>query len=67
MFIQDTQNFPVVKISYESTDGISLEENIARFEALLDRQQPFVLVGEGPTPTQQASHEERKFIATWVK
>lgn len=67
MFIQDTENFPVVKISYQSTDAISVEENIARFEALLDREQPFVLVGEGPTPEQQGSHEELKFVAAWVK
>lgn len=67
MFIQDIENFPVVKISYQSSDQISLEENIARFEALLDRQQAFVLLGEGPAPEQQASHEERKFVAAWVK
>lgn len=67
MFIKDTENFPVVKVSYASEDDMTIEQNIANFEALLDQKKQFVFVGEGPMPEQNASHEERKLVAAWVK
>lgn len=67
MYIKETQNFPVVKISYQLEDALSFEANIAAYEALLAHEKTFVFISEGPFPQQQASHEERKKVAAWVK
>lgn len=67
MYIQDISNFPVIPVGYNNQDGLCVEQNIQCFESLLLKEQPFVFLSEGPFPEEQASHEERKFVAAWVK
>ncbi|MFW2103084.1 hypothetical protein [Acinetobacter guillouiae] len=67
MFIQNLENFPIVRISYQAEDAVSVDETIAIYESLLSRKETFVFISEGAFPEQKNDHEERKQVATWVK
>ncbi|WP_445115466.1 hypothetical protein [Acinetobacter sp. WZC-1] len=75
MFIKNTQDFPVVKVSFLPEDEIPFEENMAIYESLLDKKQQFVFLHEASFPQERAEmdgrrqtdHEERKRVAAWVK
>jgi hypothetical protein len=62
----EAEAFPIVRIRYDQEGPSGQDNNLALFEALLDREQPFVLIGNGEH-LQQESHEERKRIALWMK
>lgn len=67
MFIQNLENFPIVRISYQAEDAVSVDETIAIYETLLSRKETFVFISEGAFPEQKNDHEERKRVAAWVK
>lgn len=67
MFIQNLENFPIVRISYQAEDAVSVDETIAIYESLLSRKETFVFINEGAFPEQKNDHEERKQVAAWVK
>lgn len=67
MFIQNLENFPIVRISYQAEDAVSVDETIAIYESLLSRKETFVFISEGAFPEQQNDHEDRKQVAAWVK
>ncbi len=67
MFIQNLENFPIVRISYQAEDAVSVDETIAIYESLLSRKETFVFISEGAFPEQKNDHEERKQVAAWVK
>lgn len=67
MFIQNLDNFPVIEISFQAEDAVTVSETIALYESLLSRKETFVFLSEGAFPTQNADHEERKQVAAWVK
>ncbi|WP_273820460.1 MULTISPECIES: hypothetical protein [Pseudomonas] len=68
MQVDDT-HFPLVWMQANRT-GLAADDNpFAGFEALLERQQPFVLLneeglGEG---RYEHTHEERKQVSLWMK
>ena len=67
MIIQNLENFPIVRISYQAEDAVSVDETIAIYEALLSRKETFVFISEGAFSEQKNDHEERKQVAAWVK
>ena len=67
MFIQNLENFPIVRISYQAEDAVSVNETIVIYESLLSRKETFVFISEGAFPEQKNDHEEHKQVAAWVK
>ena len=67
MFIQNLENFPIVRISYQAEDAVSVDETIAIYEALLSRKETFVFISEGAFSEQKNDPEERKQVGAWVK
>ncbi len=67
MLIQDLQNFPIISVSYQHTEYVSVDETIAVYESLLEKQQPFVFVSQEGMSRDKSDHEERKRVASWVK
>ncbi|WP_287912634.1 hypothetical protein [Acinetobacter sp.] len=67
MFIQNLENFPIIPISFQPADAVSVTETIAIYESLLSRKEIFVFLSKGAFPEQQADHEARKQVAAWVK
>jgi len=69
MFI-DVANFPIVRLVYDQGPSQTEDEGLAAFEALLDRETPFVIIGQG-APADEAQHEhdpaERKKLALFSK
>jgi len=69
MYITDKTEFPIITISYKSTDKQSVEDVLAKFDALLAKRQKFLFISEGSfdeTENEQ-DYESRKKIVTWVK
>jgi hypothetical protein len=62
----EAEAFPIVRIRYDRTGPAGQDNYLELFEALLDREQPFVLIGNG-AQLYEESHEERKHIALWMK
>ena len=62
----EAEAFPIVRIRYDRTESAGQNNSLELFEALLDREQPFVLIGNG-AQLHEESHEERKQIALWMK
>lgn len=67
MFIQNLENFPIIPISFQPADAVSVTETIAIYESLLNRKEIFVFLSEGAFSEPQADHEARKQVAAWVK
>ncbi|MFW1802277.1 hypothetical protein ACG9YX_19905 [Acinetobacter nematophilus] len=67
MFIQNLENFPIIPISFQPADAVSVTETIAIYESLLSRKEIFVFLSKGAFPEQQTDHEARKQVAAWVK
>lgn len=67
MFIKETDQFPVIRVSYQPQDSIPVKDNLEIYESLLDKEQNFVFVSQGPFPEAEPNHEERKMVAAWVK
>ncbi|MFW1967231.1 hypothetical protein ACG95P_09190 [Acinetobacter guillouiae] len=53
MFIQNLENFPIVRISYQAEDAVSVDETITIYESLLSRKETFVFISEGAFPEQK--------------
>jgi hypothetical protein len=66
MLLDDTK-FPIVRLHYNQADEQGEGSGFQRFEALLERRQPFVLIGLGAQPDQVQSVEERKQVTLWMK
>ncbi len=67
MLIKNIENFPIVDLSYRTEDQVGVDETIAMYEVLLDKQQPFVFLSEGKMDQENNDHEARKKVAIWVK
>jgi hypothetical protein len=59
--------FPIVRMHYNRPAPHDDETSFARFEALLAREQPFVLLGLGADGGHTQIHEERKQLTPWMK
>jgi hypothetical protein len=67
MLLEDAA-FPIVRMHYDRTGPEDDESGFALFEALLAQPRPFVLVGLGGSDAgHEHSHEERKYLALWMK
>lgn len=64
----DTTQFPLVWLQ-KSAPGVSREESFAAFEALLSRNEPFVLISNERLDKEQQEHspDEMKQMALWMK
>lgn len=64
----DATHFPFVWLQ-KTTLGHSQEESLAEFEALLARNEPFVLISNEGLDKEQPEHspEELKQITLWMK
>lgn len=70
MYIKNVENFPIVSISHDMKDAVSVEETLKIYEILLNKQQYFVFKSDQTFPKfddPKESHEDRKKIAAWVK
>jgi hypothetical protein len=62
----DAQGFPIVRLHYDREELPEEGNSLVVFDALLDREQPFVLIGHGDR-FHMESAEDRKHIAIWMK
>ncbi|TWB46592.1 hypothetical protein [Nitrospirillum viridazoti] len=69
MFL-NVAEFPIVRLSYDQGAAQTEDEAFAAFERLLDRETPFVIIGQGAA-ADDANHEDdpaqRKKMALWSK
>lgn len=69
MFMDDA-NFPIVRLHYDQVPDREENDVFVVFEALLDRNTPFVIIGQSGS-ADDAEHEhdpaERKRMALWSK
>lgn len=66
----DVCDFPIVRLIYNQELSKGEEEIYSTFEALLSRETPFVIIGQGGSADDaQQEHDpaERKKIALWSK
>lgn len=65
----DSSTFPVVKIVFDAPSHTPPQDTFVAFEALLQREEPFVLLHEKAVDesTHEHSHEERKHASIWMK
>ncbi|NWB68297.1 hypothetical protein [Pseudomonas sp. I8001] len=65
----DSSTFPVVKIVFDAPSDTPPQDTFGAFEALLLREEPFVLLHEKAVDesTHEHSHEERKQASIWMK
>ncbi|MEC3947975.1 hypothetical protein [Sphingobium sp. HWE2-09] len=63
----DDAKFPLVRMHYNHADEQGEGSGFERFEALLERRKPFVLIGLGAQPDKVQSIEERKQVTLWMK
>jgi len=65
--ILDTSAFPLVWM--RADDGRETDDDavLIAFEALLERQRPFVLIAEGGPRAHEHSQQERKRLSLWIK
>ncbi|WP_404482603.1 hypothetical protein [Novosphingobium sp. BL-52-GroH] len=66
MLLEDAA-FPIVRMHYNQSAPGGDDAGFALFEALLAREQPFVLLGLGADDGHTHSHEERKRLTLWMK
>ncbi|MEA1672868.1 hypothetical protein [Nitrospirillum sp. BR 11163] len=69
MFL-NVAEFPIVRLSYDQEAAQTEDDAFAAFESLLDRETPFVIIGQGAA-ADDADHEDdpaqRKKMALWSK
>lgn len=65
----DSSMFPVVTIEIDAPVAPHQEDGFSQFEALLRRQEPFILLHDKivDETAHQHSHEERKQASIWMK
>ncbi|QJI38469.1 MULTISPECIES: hypothetical protein [unclassified Pseudomonas] len=65
----DSAMFPVVKIVFDAPSDTPPQDTFVAFEALLRREEPFVLLHEKAVDesAHEHSHEERKQASIWMK
>jgi len=65
----DSSTFPVVKIVFDAPSHTPTQDTFVAFEALLQCEEPFVLLHEKAVDesTHEHSHEERKQASIWMK
>ncbi|WP_404479030.1 hypothetical protein [Novosphingobium sp. BL-52-GroH] len=67
MLLEDAA-FPIVRMHYNRTGAEGDESGFVLFETLLAQPRPFVLVGLGGSDAgHEHSHEDRKYLALWMK
>lgn len=62
----DAEAFPIVRLRYDRDEPAGKADNLDVLADLLNREQPFVLIGSG-THVHDESREQRKRIVLWLK
>lgn len=63
----DDVTFPIVRMHYNEAAPGGTEAGFELFEALLAREQPFVLLGFSADAGHMQTHEQRKQLTLWMK
>ncbi|MGC6370817.1 hypothetical protein [Pseudomonas sp. K2I15] len=65
----DSSTFPMVKIVFDAPSDAPPQNTFVAFEALLQREESFVLLHEKAVDESayEHSHEERKQVSIWMK
>lgn len=67
MLIKDLHNFPIITVSHQPEEQVSVDETIQVYETLLAKQEVFVFITSGLISQEKKDHEARKIVASWVK
>ena len=67
LLIKDLHNFPVITISHQPEEQVSVDKTIQVYETLLAKQEAFVFISNGSISQEKTDHEARKIVASWVK
>lgn len=65
--VLDESRFPIVTLDTDRMLAKDVEAMIGDFEALLDRQRPFVLLTIGQARGSDRSHDDQKKWIVWLK
>ncbi|GAA5102253.1 hypothetical protein [Wohlfahrtiimonas larvae] len=63
----DSRNFPIVHLNYATSNRKNYNQILLHLKQLLDRKEPFVIIGKGVHDSDEERVDDRRKISFWAQ